>query len=97
MPELTKLTGKQAKAIIQHILHHIDNYVTDPTVTLTNSDLRNYQGKLVDIIRRVKSPNVQKRAAKKYEFISRIQRIRYHIREEANKARACLKEQENRK
>ena len=51
MSESTELTGKQAKAIIQHILHHIDNYITDPTVSLTNSDLRDYQGKLVDIIR----------------------------------------------
>ena len=97
MPELTELTGKQAKAIIQHILHHIDDYVTDPSVSLTNSDLRDYQGKLVDIIRRVKSPNVQRRAAQKYELVSRILRIRYRIREEANKTKACLKEQENHK
>ena len=88
MSELTELTGKQAKAIIQHILHHIDDYVTDPSVSLTNSDLRDYQGKLIDIICRVKSPSVQRRATEKYEFVSRILRIRYRIREEANKARA---------
>src|ERR1044072_7055457 len=97
MSELPELTGKQAKAIILHILHHIDDYVTDPSVSLTNSDLRDYQGKLVDIIRWVKSPSVQRRAAEKYEFVSRILRIRYHIREEANKARACLREPENHK
>ena len=97
MSELPELTGKQAKAIIQHILHHIDDYVTDPSVSLTNSDLRDYQEKLVDIIRRVKSPNVQRRAAEKYEFVSRILRIRYRIREEANKARACLREPESHK
>ena len=51
MTEPTELTGKQAKTIIQHILHHIDNYIINPSVSLTNSDLRDYQGKLVDIIR----------------------------------------------
>ena len=92
-----ELTGKQAKAIIRHILHHIEDYAVDPSVSLTNQDLRDYQGKLTDIIQRVSSPNVQRRAAEKYEFISRILRIRYRIREEANKARVCLREQENHK
>ena len=45
-----ELTGKQAKSIIQHILHHIEDYVVDPSVSLTNQDLKDYQGKLVDII-----------------------------------------------
>jgi len=45
-----ELTGKQAKSIIQHILHHIEDYVIDPTVSLTNQDLRDYQKKLTDII-----------------------------------------------
>ena len=53
-----KLTEKQAKAIIQHILHHIEDYVVDPSVSLTNQDLRDYQGKLVDIIHRVRSTSV---------------------------------------
>src|ERR1043165_8255936 len=97
MSQLPELTGKQAKAIIQHILHHIDDYVTDPSVSLTNSDLRDYQGKLIDIIHRVKSPSVQRRAAEKYEFISRILRIRYHIREEANRVRALQKEKDSKK
>ena len=83
-----ELTGKQAKSIIQHILHHIEDYVVDPSVSLTNQDLRNYQGKLVDIIQRVRSISVQRRAAEKYEFITRILTIRYRVREEANRARA---------
>ena len=87
MSELPELTGKQAKAIIQHILHHIDDYVTDPSVSLTNQDLKDYQGKLIDIIHRVRSPSVQRRAAEKYEFVTQILNIRYHIREEANRAR----------
>ena len=58
MLELPELTSKRAKAIIQHILHHIDDYVTDPSVSLTNQDLRDYQGRLIDIIRRVRSPSV---------------------------------------
>ena len=83
-----ELTGKQAKSIIQHILHHIEDYVVDPSVSLTNHDLRDYQGKLVDIIQRVRSPSVQRRAAEKYEFVTRILTIRYRVREEANRARA---------
>src|ERR1044072_1102637 len=94
MFELTELTGKQAKAIIQHILHHIDNYAIDPSVSLTNSDLRDYQGKLIDIICQVKSSNVQRRAVEKYEFVSRILRIRYRIREEANRARALHRKED---
>jgi len=86
-----ELTGKQAKAIIQHILHHIKDYVVDPIVSLTNQDLRDYQGKLTDIVRRVKSLSVQKRAAEKYKFVTKILNIRYRIREEANKARAVYK------
>ena len=82
-----ELTGKQAKSIIQHILHHIEDYVVDPSVSLTNQDLRDYQGKLVDIIQRVRSPSVQRRAAEKYEFVTRILNIRYRVREEANRAR----------
>jgi len=82
-----ELTGKQAKSIIQHILHHIQDYVVDPSVSLTNQDLRDYQGKLIDIIRRVKSTSVQRRATEKYEFVTRILNVRYRIREEANKAR----------
>ena len=82
-----ELTGKQAKSIIQHILHHIEDYVVDPSVSLTNQDLRDYQGKLVDIIQRVRSPSVQRRAAEKYEFVTRILNIRYRVREEANQAR----------
>ena len=93
MLALPELTGKQAKAIIQYILHHIDDYVTNPSVSLTNSDLRDYQEKLIDIICRVKSSNVQRRAAQKYEFVSRILRIKYRISEEANKARALHKEE----
>ena len=38
MSKLPELTGKQAKAIIQHILHHIDDYITDSTISLTNRD-----------------------------------------------------------
>ena len=83
-----ELTGKQAKSIIQHILHHIEDYVVDPSVSLTNQDLRDYQGKLVDIIQRVRSPSVQRRATEKYEFVTRILTIRYRVREEANRARA---------
>ena len=83
-----ELTGKQAKAIIQHILHHIEDYIVDPTVSLTNQDLRDYQGKLIDIVQRVKSSNVQRRVTEKYEFITRILNIRYRIWKEANKARA---------
>ena len=88
-----ELTGKQAKSIIQHILHHIEDYVVDPSVSLTNQDLREYQGKLVDIIQRVRSPSVQKRAAEKYEFVTRILTIRYRVREEANRARALYRSQ----
>ena len=88
-----ELTGKQAKSIIQHILHHIEDYVIDPSVSLTNQDLRDYQGKLVDIIQRVRSPSVQRRAAKKYEFVTRILTIRYRIWEEANKARTLFRAQ----
>ena len=80
-----ELIGKQAKAIIQHILHHIEDYVVNPSVSLTNQDLRDYQGKLTDIIQRVRSPSVQRRVAEKYEFITRILNIRYRIREEANR------------
>ena len=50
MTDPRELTGKQAKAIIQYILHHIEDYVVDPTISLINQDLRDYQGKLVDII-----------------------------------------------
>ena len=92
MSELPELTGKQAKAIIQHILHHIDDYVTDPSVSLTNQDLRDFQGKLIDIIHRVRFPSVQRRAAEKYEFVSRILAIRYRVREEANRTRALQRE-----
>ena len=74
-----ELTGKQAKSIIQYILHHIEDYVIDPSVSLTNQDLRDYQGKLVDIIQRVRLPSVQRRAAEKYEFVTRILTIRYRI------------------
>jgi len=88
-----ELTGKQAKSIIQHILHHIEDYVVDPSVSLTNQDLRDYQGKLVDIIQRVRSPSVQRRAAEKYEFVTRILTIRYRVREEANRARAAYRSQ----
>ena len=72
-----ELTGKQAKYIIQHILHHIKDYVIDLSVSLTNQDLRDYQGKLIDIIRRVKSQSVQRRATEKYEFVTQILNIRY--------------------
>ena len=82
-----ELIGKQAKSIIQHILHHIEDYIVDPIVSLTNQDLRDYQGKLTDIIRRVKSPSVQRRAAEKYEFVTWILNIRYRVREEANRVR----------
>src|ERR1044072_1743337 len=85
-----ELTGKQAKAIIQHILHHIEDYVVDSSVSLTNQDLRDYQRKLVDIIHHVRSPSVQRRAAEKYEFVTKILKVRYRIREEANKARTRL-------
>ena len=86
-----ELTGKQAKSIIQHILHHIEDYVVDPSVSLTNQDLRDYQGKLVDIIHRVRLSSIQQRVAEKYEFVTRILNVRYRIREEANKARALLR------
>ena len=85
-----ELTGKQAKVIIQHILHHIEDYAVDPSVSLTNQNLRDYQGKLTDIIRRVRSPNVQRRATEKYELVTKILNIRYRVREEADKARARL-------
>ena len=88
-----ELTGKQAKSIIQHILHHIEDYVVDPSVSLTNQDLRDYQGKLVDIIQRVRSPSVQRRAAEKYEFVTRILTMRYRVREEANRVRARFRSQ----
>ena len=55
---IRELIGKQIKAIIQHILHHIEDYVVDPTVSLTNSDLRDYQEKLIDIVQRVRSSSV---------------------------------------
>ena len=42
MSELSELTDKQAKVIIQHILHHIDDYITDPSISLTNQNLRDY-------------------------------------------------------
>jgi hypothetical protein len=88
-----ELTGKQAKSIIQHILHHIEDYVVDPSVSLTNQDLRDYQGKLVDIIQRVRSSSVQRRATEKYEFVTRILTIRYRVREEANRVRALSRSQ----
>ena len=88
-----ELMGKQAKAIIQHILHHIEDYVVDPIVSLTNQNLKDYQGKLVDIIHRVRFPSVQRRAAEKYEFVTRILTIRYRVHEEANRARTLNRRQ----
>ena len=93
MNDPRELTGKQAKAIIQHILHHIQDYVVDPSVSLTNQDLRDYQGKLIDIIRRARSASVQRRATEKYEFVTRILNVRYRVREEANRARARYQNQ----
>ena len=86
-----ELTGKQAKSIIQHILHHIEDYVVDPFVSLTNQDLRDYQGKLVDIVQRIQSPSVQRRATEKYEFVTRILTIRYRVCKEANRARTLYR------
>ena len=50
MSNLLELTDKQVKYIIQHILHHIEDYIVNSTVSLTNQDLRDYQGKFTDII-----------------------------------------------
>ena len=52
------LTGKQAKSIIRHILHHINNSTTDPQTTLTDQDLIDHQERLREIIREVKTEGV---------------------------------------
>ena len=80
------LTGKQAKSIIRHILHHISNSTTDPQITLTDQDLIDHQERLTNLLHRVESNNVQRRIVRIYELLEHIRLIRHQIKEEKIKA-----------